>query len=236
MRSVDAARHGRYTDLMATLDLGVLVSGSGSNLQAILDAIALGRLDARVRLVLSNKADAYALRRAEAASVETLVLSHKDYADRASYDRAMVDALADRGVLWVVLAGFMRIVTRDFLDAFPLRVVNIHPSLLPAFPGVDAQSQALAYGVRVSGCTVHLVDVGTDTGPILGQAAVPVTSDDTRDSLAARILVREHELLVAVLQAIAEGRLETTAHEGRVKASLRGFDASLGSVAEVRVG
>ncbi len=196
----------------ATLDLVVLVSGSGTNLQAVLDAIAERRLDARLRLVISNVAGVKALERAERAGVPTAVLSHKGHPSRAEFDAKLLatirDALgddADRA--YVVLAGFMRILTPTFLDAFPRRVINIHPSLLPAFPGVDAQAQALAKRVRVTGCTVHLVDAGTDTGPILGQAAVPVLDDDDRDRLAARILAQEHRLLPAVLQWIAEGRL-----------------------------
>lgn len=189
------------------LDLGVLISGRGSNLQAILDATASGRLDARVRLVISNRAGVQGLARAEAAGVPTCVVNHKDFATRQDFDAAMVDTLRKHDVSWVVLAGFMRIVTPVLLDAFPYRVVNIHPSLLPAFPGVNAQAAALAHGARISGCTVHLVDAGTDTGPILGQAAVPVVHGDTEASLSERILQREHELLVHVLSAIAQDKL-----------------------------
>ena len=189
------------------LDLGVLISGRGSNLQAILDATASGRLDARVRLVISNRAGVQGLARAEAAGVPTCVVNLKDFATRQDFDAAMVDTLRKHDVSWVVLAGFMRIVTPVLLDAFPYRVVNIHPSLLPAFPGVNAQAAALAHGARISGCTVHLVDAGTDTGPILGQAAVPVLHGDTEASLSERILQREHELLVHVLSAIAQDKL-----------------------------
>ena len=190
------------------LDLGVLISGRGSNLQAILDAVAESRLDARVRLVLSNRRRALGLEHASAAGVATRVISHRRYDDRASFDRAMVDALREAGVEWVVLAGFMRVVTPVFLDAFPGRVLNIHPSLLPSFPGVDAQRQALEHGVKVAGCTVHLVDAGVDSGPILAQAAVPVLDGDDRDRLAERILAEEHRLLVNTLQAIAAGQLD----------------------------
>jgi phosphoribosylglycinamide formyltransferase 1 len=199
---------------MASLDLGVLVSGSGTNLQAILDAVRDGRLDASVRVVVSNRAEAQGLARAAAAGVATRVMSHRDYPDRPSFDRALVAVLRDAGARWVVLAGFMRIVTAELLDAFPQRVINIHPSLLPAFPGVDAQAQALAYGVRVSGCTVHLVDAGTDTGPIIAQRAVPVLDGDDRAALAARILEQEHALLVEVLQGVAAGRLRVEQGEG----------------------
>jgi phosphoribosylglycinamide formyltransferase-1 len=202
------------------LDLVVLVSGSGSNLQAILDAIAEKRLDARVRLVLSNVAGVRALERAEKAGVPTAVLSHKGFPSRDAFDAELVEVVRsafghDRGV--VVLAGFMRILTARFLDAFPERVINIHPSLRPAFPGVDAQKQALEKGVRITGCTVHLVDAGTDTGPILAQAAVPVLDSDDRDALAARILVEEHRILPAVLQWIAEERLSVVDGRPRVR-------------------
>ncbi len=214
-----------------TLDLGVLISGRGSNLQAILDAIAKGELDARVRIVISNRAGAPGLARAEAAGVPTKVLSHKDHPDRASFDAALARELGQAGATWVVLAGFMRIVTDVLLDAFPGRVLNIHPSLLPAFPGVSAQAQALAHGVRITGCTVHLVDAGTDTGPILAQAAVPVQVGDTEESLSARILAREHELLVHVLAAIAAGNLTVlpaAAPSGRPRVELAGASFALG--------
>lgn len=187
------------------LALGVLVSGTGSNLGAILAAIAEGRLDARVRVVVSNKADVKGLDRARDHGVPAVVLSHTGHADRGAYDRALVDSLRDHGVEWVVLAGFMRIVGRQFLDAFPGRVINIHPSLLPAFPGVDAQAQAIARGVKITGCTTHFVDGGVDTGPIIGQRAVPVLDGDSRDTLAARILVEEHALLVETLRRVAAG-------------------------------
>jgi phosphoribosylglycinamide formyltransferase 1 len=198
-----------------TLDLGILVSGSGTNLQSILEAVASGTLDARVRLVVSNKPEVKAIARAEAAGVPVRVLSHKTFPDREQFDRALVVALRDAGVQWVVLAGFMRVLTPVFLGSFPERVVNIHPALLPAFPGVDAQAQALAYGVRFTGCTVHFVDAGTDTGPIIAQVAVPVLQTDTRDSLAARVLVQEHRLLVSVLRWIAEGRVHVVAQQGK---------------------
>ncbi|HQP38848.1 MAG TPA: phosphoribosylglycinamide formyltransferase [Polyangiaceae bacterium] len=193
---------------MATLPLGILVSGSGTNLQAVLDAVASRQLDADVRLVVSNKPGVGALARAQRAGVPCLVLPYRTFPDRIAFERALVEALSRAGARWIVLAGFMRVLGPAFLDAFPGRVVNIHPSLLPAFPGVDAQRQALEYGVRVSGCTTHFVDAGTDTGPIIAQSAVPVLPDDTRDSLAARILPREHELLVRTLQWIADERVQ----------------------------
>jgi phosphoribosylglycinamide formyltransferase-1 len=194
--------------------LGVLLSGRGSNLGAILDATARGDLAAEVAIVISNKPGAAGLERAASHGVPTRVVDHKAYLDRESFDHALVDHLREANVDCVVLAGFMRIVTRVLLDAFPNRVVNIHPSLLPAFPGVDAQAQALAYGVRVTGCTVHLVDGGTDTGPIIAQAVVPVLPDDTRDALADRILAREHGLLVYALRLLAEDRVRIEPREG----------------------
>jgi phosphoribosylglycinamide formyltransferase-1 len=187
--------------------LGVLVSGSGTNLQAILDAVQARRLDARVAVVISNVAGAGALDRAKAAGVEPLVLEHGRFPDRRAFDGAVVEALRARGVEVVVLAGFMRIVTDALLSAFPGRIVNVHPALLPAFPGVHAQRQALDYGVRVAGCTVHFVDGGTDTGPIIAQEAVPVLDGDDEKALTARILAKEHELLPRALQWIAEGRV-----------------------------
>lgn len=210
----------------AALDLGVLISGRGSNLQAILDAIADGSLAARVRVVISNRPDAKGLDRAKQAGVPTLVIPHGAHPDRASFDAALASALREAGARFVVLAGFMRLLSPVLLDAFPHRVVNIHPSLLPAFPGIDAQAQALAYGVKITGCTVHLVDAGTDTGPILAQTAVPVLEGDTRDTLAERILVEEHRTLLRVLQWIAQDRLEIIAPDaadprGRVRVRIR---------------
>ena len=208
MSAVGATRDGE-----GTLDLVVLVSGSGTNLQSILDAIESRRLDGRVRLVVSNRDGVQALERARRASVRTVVLSHKAYDSRDAYDRALVDEVSaafdacGSARRWVVLAGFMRILTPRFLDAFSGRVLNIHPSLLPAFPGIHAQKQALDYGVRVAGCTVHLVDHGTDTGRILAQAAVPVLEGDDEATLGARILEQEHALLPAVLRWISEGQL-----------------------------
>ena len=213
-----------------SIDLGVLISGRGSNLAAILDAIAAGRLDARVRVVISNKAGAGGLTIARAAGVPAVVIPHGAHPDRASFDAAVVAALREAGAACVVLAGFMRLVTPVLLDAFPYRVVNIHPSLLPAFPGVDAQAQALAYGARITGCTVHLVDAGTDTGPILAQAAVAILDGDTREALAARVLVHEHELLVRALGWLAAGRVEVTpgAAGTRPLVRVRGVETAFG--------
>jgi phosphoribosylglycinamide formyltransferase-1 len=187
--------------------LGVLVSGSGTNFQAILDAIARGDLDARVAVVVSNVAGAGALERARAAGVETVVIEHTAFADRRAFDARVVEVLRSRKVDVVVFAGFMRLVTDTLLDAFPMRIVNVHPALLPSFPGVNAQRQAFRHGVRITGCTVHFVDGGIDSGPIIAQAAVPVRDDDDEEALRLRILAKEHELLPQVLQWIAEDRL-----------------------------
>jgi phosphoribosylglycinamide formyltransferase-1 len=217
------------------MSLGVLVSGGGTNLQAILDAIAARTLDARVAVVASNVAGAGALDRARAAGIEAVVLEHQRYSDRRAFDAALVEVLRGRGVEVVVLAGFMRLVTEVLLDAFPMRVVNVHPALLPAFPGVHAQKQALEYGVRVAGCTVHLVDRGTDTGPIIAQAVVPVLGDDNEETLRNRILAKEHELLPRVLQWMAEGRVSVeppAAAGGRARVHVTGVTTSSSGVEE----
>jgi phosphoribosylglycinamide formyltransferase-1 len=199
-----------------TLDLGILVSGSGTNMQAIIDAVRQGSLDARVRVVISNKPDAPALGRAQRANIPTRVVQHKQFTTRELFDQALVNILREHNVRWVVLAGFMRLLTPVFLDAFPMHVINIHPALLPAFPGVNAQQQAIDYGVRITGCTVHFVDKGVDTGPIIGQHAIPVLASDTRDSLTERLIKCEHELYIEVLRWIADERVSVIppSHEG----------------------
>ncbi|MEO7033913.1 MAG: phosphoribosylglycinamide formyltransferase [Polyangiaceae bacterium] len=189
------------------LNLGVLVSGTGSNLQAILDAIAAGTLNARVPVVISNRANVLALDRARAAGVSALTIPHRDFATREAFDQALVFALREAEVNWVVLAGFMRVITPVFLNAFPGRIINIHPALLPAFPGVDAAKQAFDYGVKITGCTVHFVDSGVDSGKIIAQRAVPVEAGDDLPKLAARIHGAEHELFVSVLRDIAAGHV-----------------------------
>lgn len=174
--------------------LGVLISGRGSNLKAIIDAIHDGRLDATIAIVISNRADAPGLAHAAAAGIETLVLNHKAYANREEYDRALVAELKKRNVTLVCLAGFMRLLSSFFVDAFPDRILNIHPSLLPAYPGLHPQQQALDAGARISGATVHVVNKDLDAGPIVLQESVPVMAGDTADTLAARILAVEHQL------------------------------------------
>lgn len=186
--------------------LAVLISGRGSNLQSIIDAIAGGRLDARIAIVLSNRADAGGLERARRAGIDTLVLSHREYPSREAYDLAVVRELQARSVTLVCLAGFMRLLSPVFIAAFPDAILNIHPSLLPAFPGVDAQRQALEHGVKVSGATVHLVTPELDAGPIIRQAVVPVLDDDTVETLSARILEQEHRIYPeAIAEMVAGG-------------------------------
>jgi phosphoribosylglycinamide formyltransferase-1 len=185
--------------------LGVLISGRGSNLQAIIRAIADRRLDARIAVVISNRADAAGLLRAREAGIETVCLSHRDFATREDYDRRLVRELRAREVGLVCLAGFMRLLSPVFIDAFPDAILNIHPSLLPAFPGLDAQRQALDHGVKVSGATVHLVNCDLDAGPIILQAAVPVCDDDTPETLAARILIEEHRIYPEAIHRVLEG-------------------------------
>ena len=189
--------------------LGVLVSGRGSNLQAILDAIHAGRLPlAKVGVVISDNPEAKALLRVRGMGIPTVVLERKAFADRTAYETALAGELERHQVDLVVLAGFMRILSACFIQRFPGAIVNIHPSLLPAFPGLDAQGQALRYGVKVAGCTVHFVDEGTDTGPIILQKVVPVEEGDTGETLADRILIQEHRALPEALKLWAEDRLQ----------------------------
>lgn len=185
--------------------IGVLISGRGSNLQAIIDAAASGRLDAELAVVISNKPDAPGLERAARAGVETLVMRHADYPSREAFDLAMVSELRRRSVGLVCLAGFMRLLSAAFVEAFPNRVLNIHPSLLPAFPGLDAQRQAWVHGVAVSGATVHIVTPELDDGPIVRQATVPVEPGDTPETLAARILIEEHRIYPEAIAAVLAG-------------------------------
>jgi phosphoribosylglycinamide formyltransferase 1 len=185
--------------------IGVLISGRGSNLQALIDAIEERRLAARLAVVISNRADAGGLERARAAGIETLVIDHRSFPDRDSFDRTLAEELAARHVSLVCLAGFMRLVGAPLLEAFPHGILNVHPSLLPAFRGVDAQRQALDYGVKVAGATVHLVTAELDGGPIVLQAAVPVRDDDTVDTLAARILIEEHRIYPEAVRIMLDG-------------------------------
>lgn len=199
-----------------TLQLAVLASGNGSNLQAILDRIASGALDARVCLVLCNKPEARALTRARAAGVAHLALSPADHPDRESFDAAMVAAIRAHGADTVALAGYMRLLTPGFLAAFPGRVVNIHPALLPSFPGLRGAADAQDYGVTLAGCTVHFVDEQMDHGSVIVQAAVPVNPGEPLDDLKARIHAMEHRIYPQALQWLAEGRLRVEGRAVRV--------------------
>ena len=183
--------------------IGVLVSGSGTNLQAIIDAIEAKRLDAKIAVVLSNEADAYGLVRAKNHGIPTDVLDHKQFSSREAFDQAVVDILRARGVELVVLAGFMRLLSPVFVKAYSNRIMNIHPALLPAFPGLRVQKKALEHGVRFSGCTVHFVNQECDEGPIIIQAVVPVFPDDSEESLAARILKQEHRIYPRAIQLLS---------------------------------
>jgi phosphoribosylglycinamide formyltransferase 1 len=185
--------------------LGVLISGRGSNLQAIIDAIGKNDLRAEIAVVISNVAGAYGLARAAHAGIETRVLPHREWRTRESYDAAVVQVLREHGIDLVCLAGFMRLLSPTFIAAFPRAIVNIHPSLLPAFPGVEAQRQALEHGVKIAGATVHIVDAQLDAGPIVMQEAVPVDDDDSVESLSARILAAEHRLYPAAIQRMLSG-------------------------------
>ena len=199
--------------------IGVLVSGRGSNLQAIFDAIAAGTLPVRVGIVISDKANAYALERAKQAGVPHLVVERKAYLDKQSFERAIDAALREAAVELVVLAGFMRILGSEFVRAWSGRLMNIHPALLPSFPGLDAQAQALAYGAKISGCTVHFVDEGVDSGPVILQQAVPVLPADTEETLSERILAQEHRLYPEAIKLWAEGRLIVAGRRVSIQAS-----------------
>lgn len=203
------------------LVIGVLASGRGSNLQAVLDAIATGRLDATVAIVVSDREDSQALDRARAAGLTARFFNPKTFPSREAHDAALAELLRGAGVELVVLAGYMRIVTRELLSVFPNRIINVHPSLLPAFPGIRAQQQAVDYGVKVSGCTVHFVTERVDDGAIILQAAVPVHDDDTEVSLSERILDHEHLLLPAALQLYAEGRLTIVGRRAIIASPVR---------------
>jgi phosphoribosylglycinamide formyltransferase 1 len=185
--------------------LGVLISGRGSNLQALIDAIGDGRLDATIAVVISNREDAGGLERARGAGIEALCVSHRGWASRDDYDRALVSELRKRDVQLVCLAGFMRRIGAPMIEAFPNAILNIHPSLLPSFPGIDAQQQALTHGVKTSGVTVHFVTAELDAGPIIVQRTVPVLEGDTAQTLAARILVEEHRAYPEAIALVLDG-------------------------------
>ena len=197
--------------------IAVLVSGSGSNLQAIIDASERREIPGRIGLVLSNKADAYGLARATMHGIPTAVVDHKAYESREAFDAKLVEVIRASGAVLVCLAGFMRVVTPVFLRAFPHRILNIHPALLPSFPGTHGPAQALRYGVRFSGCTVHFLHEGVDTGPVIVQAVVPVHEDDTEETLAARILKEEHRIYPMAIRLFLAGRLTIEGRRVRTK-------------------
>ncbi|MEK7306779.1 MAG: phosphoribosylglycinamide formyltransferase, partial [Nitrospirota bacterium] len=189
------------------LKIGALASGRGTNLQAIIDSIKKGYLQTEIAVVISNKKNAPALERASKEGIDTVYVDPSVFKDRDSYDREILDILKRYNVDLVVLAGYMRIVTGHLIDAYRNRIMNVHPALLPSFPGMSAQGQALEYGVKIAGCTVHFVEEGVDKGPIIAQAAVPVLEGDTEESLSDRILKEEHKLFPYAIRLYEEGRV-----------------------------
>jgi phosphoribosylglycinamide formyltransferase-1 len=207
---------------MNTLAIGVLASGRGSNFQAIIDSIESGFLSAEIRVLITDNPAAFAIERAKRRGIEYLVMEPRQFSTRDLYFDALTQELRKRGVRLIVLAGFMRIVGKALIDAFPNSIMNIHPALLPAFPGLHGQKQAIDYGVKISGCTVHFVDGGMDTGPVIIQAAVPVMDDDTEDSLSERILAFEHKIFPEAIKLFSEGRLEIVGRRVRITNAHRG--------------
>jgi len=202
---------------MDLLPIAVLASGRGSNFQSIQDAIEEGRIKARIVLLVTDRKDAPAVERAHRHGIESLYLDPAEFESREAYDSAIASALKKRGVGLVVLAGFMRIVTRNLIRPFRNRIMNIHPALLPSFPGLHGQGDAVRHGVKIAGCTVHFVDEGVDTGPIILQGAVPVYDDDTEESLAARILRVEHRIYPKAVKLFVDKRLEVDGRIVRIK-------------------
>ena len=196
--------------------LGVLCSGRGTDLQSIIDAVARGEVHATIGVELADKQEAYAHERARKAGIPAVCVNRKEYEDREQFEKALIEELAQAGVTLVVLAGFMRILTPYFVRAYAGRIMNIHPALLPSFPGAHAHRDVLADGVKVSGCTIHFVDEGTDSGPIIAQAAVPVLDGDTEETLGARVLKEEHRLYPQVIEWYCEGRLHIEGRHVRI--------------------
>jgi len=199
------------------LKLGILISGNGSNLQSIIDYIEKGSLKATIKIVISNNPDAYGLTRAKKHGIPVVILKNGDFINKEDFDLELINILKNNSVDLVILAGFMRIITPTLLNAFPQKVMNIHPALLPSFPGIHGQKQALEYGVKLSGCTVHFVDEGVDTGPIIIQSAVQVFDDDTEETLAARILKEEHRIYAQAILFYTEGKIEIKGRKVRIK-------------------
>jgi phosphoribosylglycinamide formyltransferase-1 len=210
---------------VSTLTIGVLASGRGSNFQSIIDSIESGYIDAEIRLLIADNAAAFALERAKKHDIECVVMPPRRFGSRDLYFGSITEELKKRGVRLVVLAGFMRIVGKPLIEAFPNGIMNIHPALLPAFPGLHGQKQAIDYGVKISGCTVHFVDEGMDTGPVIIQAAVPVMDDDTEEALSERILTHEHRIFPEAIKLFAEGRLEIVGRRVKIKKARRGEKA-----------
>jgi len=211
------------------LRVGVLLSGSGTNLQALIDAVGAGRLDARIAVVISNEPAAQGLVRAARHGIPSVTISHRDFPTRQEFDAKVVEVLRAHDVELVALAGFMRLVTPVLLAAFPARVLNIHPALLPAFPGLHAERQALASGARITGVTVHVVDEHTDHGPIILQVAVPILPDDDEERLHARIQLQEHRAYPRAIQLFAEGRVRIDGRRVRIDEAGTEADAALAS-------
>lgn len=199
------------------LRVGVLASGRGSNFQAIIDAIEKEVLKASIEILITDQSSAFAIERAKKHNIKHLCINPKDFAAKDAFFEKIAAELKARDVELVILAGFMRIVRKPLVDAFPNRIMNIHPALLPSFPGLHGQKQALDYGVKISGCTVHFVDEGMDTGPVIIQAAVPVLPDDTEDALSERILSFEHKIYPEAIRLFSEGRLEVKGRKVRIK-------------------
>jgi len=202
---------------MTMTRIAVLASGGGTNLQSIIDAAEAGTLGGEVAIVISDRAGAFALQRAKKHGIKTSLITKADYPTREVYDKKLVEVLKENKIDLVALAGFMRIITKPLIEAFPMRIINIHPSLLPAFPGLHVQQKAIDYGVKFSGCTVHFVDEGVDTGPIIIQAVVPVMDNDTDKSLSARILKEEHRIYPEAIRLFSHGSLKVNGRRVMVK-------------------
>ena len=202
--------------------VGVLVSGRGSNLQALINAYNEGKIKGEIALVISDNPQAYAIERCKRHGIKYAVVERREFKSKLEFERRMVELLQEKGVELVVLAGFMRVLSGEFLKAFPMRIINIHPSLIPAFQGLHAQRQALEYGVKLTGCTVHFVSEELDNGPVIVQACVPVLPQDTEESLSQRILELEHKILPQAVKWLSEGRVEVEGRKVMVKGATYG--------------
>jgi len=196
-----------YVEEKVMINIGVLASGRGTNLQAIIEAVKEGKIEGRISIVISDNRDAFALKRAKQNNIETEYINFKSFKNRKDYDKEIMECLKEKDIDLVVLAGYMRILSPYFIRTYKNRIINIHPALLPSFPGLHAQRQAVEYGVKISGCTVHFVDEGIDSGPVILQKAVEVKDNDTEESLAERILKEEHQIYPRAIQLFCQGRL-----------------------------